>query len=335
MARGKRAALSVLCALGLAGALAPAVSSAHAETYNLTLAGASPGGLWSLLGVGIDSAVKAAYPGSTVTYQTSGGGFANVGLLTRKKVELSIVHDAELKIATAGTAPFKAPVTNLRAIAYLYNWAPVHLIVTRSFAEKYGIRSLDDIAKKKPPLRMVVNKRGNVAAQVGMAMFEAMGVTEKDIKSWGGNVIYAASTEQADLILNRRVDMINNSLFVGHRSLRKIDRAIEVVLLQVPESVIGKVSKSVGIQPYTIKAGSYTNQADAVKTLTLGAELVVNASMDERIAHNITKALIENVAKLNEVHKSMRALTTKLMASQTAIPYHPGAVKAYREAGLM
>ena len=49
------------------------------------MCGASPGGLWSLLGAGVDQAMKAAYPGSVVTYQTSGGGFANVGLLSQKK----------------------------------------------------------------------------------------------------------------------------------------------------------------------------------------------------------------------------------------------------------
>ena len=44
---------------------------------NYILAGASPGGLWSLLGAGVDKAMRASYPNATVTYQTSGGGFAN------------------------------------------------------------------------------------------------------------------------------------------------------------------------------------------------------------------------------------------------------------------
>ena len=66
---------------GVAALLLVASTGAQAQTYNLTLCGASPGGLWSLLGAGIDAAVKKSYPGSTVTYQTSGGGLANVALL--------------------------------------------------------------------------------------------------------------------------------------------------------------------------------------------------------------------------------------------------------------
>ena len=52
------------------------LGSAQAENY--ILAGASPSGLWTSVGTGIDNAVRAANPEDLVTYQTSGGGFANV-----------------------------------------------------------------------------------------------------------------------------------------------------------------------------------------------------------------------------------------------------------------
>ena len=85
--------------VALSAALMALSGPGYAKVYTLTLCGASPGGLWSLLGAGVDAAMKAAYPGSTVTYQTSGGGFANVGLLRQKKCDLAIVHDVEAKLA--------------------------------------------------------------------------------------------------------------------------------------------------------------------------------------------------------------------------------------------
>ena len=89
---------------------------------NYILAGASPGGLWSLLGAGVDKAMRASYPKTTVTYQTSGGGFANAVQVASKEVDFGIMHDAEAKIAAKGTDPYKAPVTNLRAMAVMYNF---------------------------------------------------------------------------------------------------------------------------------------------------------------------------------------------------------------------
>ena len=91
----------------------------------------------------------------------------------------------------------------MRAIAYLYDWGPMQLIMTKEIANKYGIKTFEDIAAKKPPLRVTVNRRGNIAEGVALAMFKAIGVTQADIEKWGGSVIYAASQEQTDLCKDR------------------------------------------------------------------------------------------------------------------------------------
>lgn len=308
---------------------------ANAETYSMTLTGASPDGLWSLLAVGIDAAVKEAYPGSSISYQTSGGGFANIALVTSGQAQLGIVHDAELKVAIDGGSPFREPQTSLRALAYLYTWAPVHIIVTRKFAEKYGIASLEDIEAAKAPLRVAVNRRGNITGRVSEELFRAVGITFDDIKDWGGTVVYAGSREQTNLMLNRRIDMIANSLFVGHRALRQITDDRDVIFLPIPRSAIEIVGNRLGTAAYTIPENSYRNQLDAIDTVALGAVLVASRSMDEISAYNLTKALADNVDKIHAVHAAMKKLSPELMASQNVIPFHPGAERYYRDAGLM
>jgi hypothetical protein len=60
-------------------ALALSASAAGAQTnVNMTLSGGNPGGLWSLLGAGIDRAARMENDASVVTYQATGGGFANI-----------------------------------------------------------------------------------------------------------------------------------------------------------------------------------------------------------------------------------------------------------------
>lgn len=325
-----RKAIVLLAGLGLGLAAA----AAEAKSYTLTLCGASPGGLWSLLGAGIDSAMKDAFPGSTVTYQTSGGGFANVALLSQKKCELAIIHDAELQVAKEGGAPFTAPVEGLRTVAVLYNWAPMQFIVTKSFAEEHGISSLDDIAKNKAPIRIMLNRRGNIASQLGQAFLDATGASLEDIESWGGQVIFAASKEQGTLIKDRRADAIFNSLFVGHRSVRQVAAAVDMVILPISDSVIATVAEAWSIAPYTIKGGSYAFQPADVATVTLSAQLVADAGLDDATAYDVTKAIVEKIDKLQGVHKAMRPLTDKLLADGKVVPYHSGAAKYYKEVGL-
>lgn len=311
-----------------------AAGNAAAEVYNYTLAGASPGGLWTSLGVGVDAAVKAAYPGSTITYQTSGGGIANINLLEQKKAQMGLAHDAELKIAVDGTTPFKAPVKELRALVNLYDWAPMQVFVTKAFADKHGLKTFEDIAAKKPPMRLAFNKRGNIAHGVGEQMLKAIGVTPDDVKKWGGEVTLAASSEQTDFMKDRRVDVLINSLFVKHGSLLELEQAVEVVLLPLSPQTIDKVAKEAGIKSFTIPAGSYKLQPNPVPTVTLSAGLVVNAAMDDKTAYNLTKALVQNIDKIKEVHKSMQALTPQQLASPLVVPHHPGAARYFKEAGL-
>jgi len=310
------------------------VSPAHAESYTMNIAGASPGGLWTLLGAGVDASVREAYPGSTITYQTSGGGIANVALLQRGQADMALIHDAELLLAKNGGEPFREPVDSIRVLAYMYTWAPMQPFVRDSFAEEYGIETFEDIARVKPPITVAINRRGNIASSVAEEMFAAIGVTEKDIESWGGQLIYAASDEQMSLIRDRRADMILNSLFVRHSSIIQAGNSVDLTLLPVGAETIDIVNKASGTIAFVIPEGSYEWSPKAAPTVSLGAALSVRSDMDEQTAYNLTKALFENYELIAGVHPAMRALTPEVMASIDVVPFHAGALRYLKEVGL-
>ncbi|MCC6611248.1 MAG: TAXI family TRAP transporter solute-binding subunit [Burkholderiales bacterium] len=316
-------------------ALSLTCAGAFARTYDLTLSGASPSGLWTLLGVGIDGAVKAAFPGSTITYQTSGGGFANIALVDQGKAPLGIAHDAELRIAVQGGKPFSKPVTGLRAIAVLYDWAPMQMLMSKSFADAHGIRSFEDIAKQKPPLRIALNKRGNITEYVAVKMLNAIGVQLADIEKWGGAVVYAASDEQGDLMKDKRIDMFANGVFVRTNFILQAGQSVPLALLPVSEPVVKRVSEELGVHPFLVKGGSYDWQPNDVATVALGAVLIANEKMDEQTAYDLARALHQHIDKLRAVHGSFKAMPVELLVSQHIIPFHKGAERYFREAGLI
>jgi len=320
--------------IAIAICVTPGVSFAQ-SAHRMTLSGASPEGLWSLLGAGINNALRADHGNSIVTYQTSGGGLANVGIVNAGSADIGIVHNIELKAAVVGAEPFKQPVTSLRTIAVLYDWAPMQLVVTRAFMEKYGINSLKDLAQKKPPLRIAVNQRGNMVQEMNKQILSAYGISYKDIESWGGQVIYAAGGSMADLFNDRRIDMAGNGVFAPDRNFNQAAQNMALDILPLESHVIEKVAKATGSDPYTIKKGEYEWLTHDVPTVALSAVLVANQKMSEQDAYDLTKALVKNIARVQEVHKSMASLNPKLMASLKIVPYHPGAVRYYREAGLM
>lgn len=322
-----------LLAAGLFLSAALSVTPARAE-YNLTLCGASPGGLWSLIGAGVDGALKAAEPGSTVTYQTSGGGFANVAQIDQGKCDLALIHDAEAKAAINGESPFKAPVDSLALIGVVYTWAPMQFIVNKEFAEEHGIKSLEDVAANKVPIKILLNKRGNVASGVGESMLSTAGASVENIESWGGSVTFAASKEQGELMRDRRADAILNSLFVNHRSIRQLAEAIDLSLVPMSADNSAKVASEWGILEYTIPGGSYPWAEADTGTVTLSALLFARKDADDAMITGLTTALVEQIGELKGVHKAMAPLDEKLLASGTVVPYHPAAAAVYKAKGL-
>lgn len=317
------------------GVLIGLASTSLIAKDNYVMAGASPGGLWSLLGAGVDKAMRASYPNATVTYQTSGGGFANAAQIASNKVDFGLMHDAEAKIAAKGGKPYKAPISNLRALAVMYNFAAFQPMITKSFADKYGISSYEDLKAKKAPVRLILNKRGNIAHNQAVEVLGAYGISLQDIESWGGSVQYSGSKGSVELMKNRQADMVMNNIFVGHSSIREVLNSMPMLMMPVSQKVRDKVSASMGTGQMVIPAKSYDILTADHPTLALTAMLVINANTSDDEVYKVAKALITNLGEIQGVHKAMRSLNKEMMVKQTAIPFHPGAIRAYKEAGLL
>jgi TRAP transporter TAXI family solute receptor len=134
---------------------------------------------------------------------------------------------------------------------------------------------------------------------------------------------------------NRQGDMVMNNLFVGHSSIRDMLNSMPMVMMPVSQAVRDKVSSAMGTGQMVIPGKAYDILSDDYPTLALTAMLVVNSDTSDDEVYKVTKALINNIGEIQGVHKAMRALNPEMMVKQNAIPFHPGAVKAYKEAGLM
>lgn len=324
-----------LLALGVALSAGAALSPAVHAQYSLTLCGASPGGLWSLIGAGIDGAVKAAHPGSTVTYQTSGGGFANIMQIDQKKCDLALIHDAEAQVALTGEEPFEGPIESMKTVAAIYTWAPMQLILNRSFAEEHGITTMEDIAEKEVPARILLNRRGNVASGVGESMLNAVGADIANLEEWGGSVTFAASKEQGEMMRDRRADAILNSLFVNHSSIRQLAEAIDLSLAPITPDTAAQVASEWSIGEYTIPADAYDWADSDTLTVTLSAQLFVHEDADPQMVRDLTAALVDHIDQMQGVHKAMAPLDAELMAGAKTVPYHPAAEEVYKAKDLM
>ena len=106
-------------------------------------------------------------------------------------------------------------------------------------------------------------------------------------------------------------------------------------MLPLHEEAIDIVSDITGARAYTVPAGAYEWLDHDVPTIALGAELIVNETLPDQQAYDLARALMENIDRLRGVHRAMSDLTPEFMVSQSIVPYHPGALRYYREVGLV
>lgn len=82
-----------------------------------------------------------------------------------------------------------------------------------------------------------------------------------------------------------------------------------------------------------IPADTYTGMEEDVETIGVPNFLVVNESMDEERAYEITKLLFEQKDALVEVHPEAENLDLQTAQQVEPLELHPGAQRYYDEAG--
>jgi len=88
--------------------------------------------------------------------------------------------------------------------------------------------------------------------------------------------------------------------------------------------------------PSVIPAGAYPQIDTAAPALKWLGLVVTYDDLDHDLAYNIVKAVAnDHLDEFKQAHAKARKLTAAEMASGMSIPWHPGAAKFWKEAGLL
>lgn len=301
-----------------------------APALKITLAGGSVGGAWSTMGTAIGETIRLAAPGSSFTYEP-GVDAANVQLVSAGRVQLGITHAQMALRGIKGEEPFKGKTSDIKAIALLDPQAAVQILVPA--ASK--ITSLEQIKKDKMPVRLAFNKRGTMMAVAGEEVFKAAGITMADIAAWGGRVDYVDYNTGLAQLKNGQTDLVLNMLAFPSAQVIGLARDVPLRLIGLEKSVIDKLSADVGTKPVTVPAATYPFAPNAVNTVTGIVVLVASDKMSDEEAATIVTGMIKNYSYLEKAYPPFSRMGAKALPDVAPLTLHPGAAKAYKDAGLL
>lgn len=307
-----------------------AVAAYASDALKVTLSGGSVGGAWSTMGTAIGETIRLQAPGSSFTYEP-GVDAANVQLVSNGRVQLGITHAQMALRGIRGEEPFKAKTTDIKAVALLDPEAAVQILVRGDGK----ITSLEQIKAEKLAVRVALNRRGTMMAVAGEEVFKAVGITMEDIAAWGGRVDYVDYNTGLSQLKSGQSDLVLNMLAFPSAQVNGVARDTSLRLLGIPKTAIDKLSKDVGTKPVTVPANTYAFAPQDVETVTGMVVLVASEKMSEADVAAVTTGIIKNYGYLEKAYPPFSRMGAKALPDVAPLTLHPGAAKAYKEAGLL
>lgn len=214
-------------------------------------------------------------------------------------------------------------MTSLRAIANLYPES-VHLVA----AQHLGITSVKDLKGR----RIAIDRPGSGARSSALAILKAAGLAEDTytpVTAGPDQTIRALTIGTADAAF----------LVAGYPStaVKELTDSGDFTLIPLRLSELAGLKRS---NPYffqhLIPENTYRD-TPATPSLAVGAQWVVDASMDPDLIYEVTKSLWrrENRGTLSGGHEKGRLIRRETALQGLSIPLHPGAERYYREAGIV
>jgi hypothetical protein len=303
-----------------ATALLSAPPAGAQQFVNVLTGGTS--GVYYPLGVAIGKIFSDKLPGVKTQVQATKASVENLILLQQGRGEIAFALGDSLKAAWEGDeeAGFKNKLDKLRTIGAIYpNY--IQIVATADS----GIKTLMDLKGKS--LSVGAPKSGTELNS--RAILAAAGLSYKDL----GKVEYLPFAESVDLMKNRQLDATLQSAGLGVASLKDLSTSIDIAVVAVPKQVVDRIGP-----PFTsvmIPANTYAGQEKDVPTAVVTNYLVTSTAVSDDLAYQMTKLIFESLPELANSHVAGKDIRLQTAASGSPIPLHPGAIRYYKEKGVL
>lgn len=268
------------------------------------------------------------------------GGFQELKAVGAGKLSVLWINPSvAAAMALKGKGPFSKCLP-LRIIAVF----PSHDVVGFAVHKSTGITSLEQIKKERIPLRLSTGRRIKPPFVQDTTMFtvtavmQAAGFTLADIRKWGGkiqSVMRPSHPDRRTAIENGKINAVFDEGILSWGNT-----AIEHGFHYLP--IEGKVKTrmvAMGYRLVVMSQSRFPGIPEEVETLDFsGWPMVVHARMADDVAFALCEAIEarkDAIPTDNYKPLDIAQLCTDDEETACDVPFHPGALRFYRERGYL
>jgi len=257
--------------------------------------------------------------------ESTGGSVYNINTIKAGELEFGVAQSDWQHHAYNGTSKFADnPFPEVRAMFSVHP-EPFTLLVRGDS----GITSFEGLKGK----RVNVGNPGSGQRATMEVVMDAFGMSLDDL----GLATEYKGSEMAKQICDDNIDAMIYTIGHPAAAIKEATTTCDVKLISVTGAPIEKlVADNPFYRVATIPGGMYTGTDGDTTTFGVGATFVTSANVPEDVAYVVAKAVLSNLDDFRGLHSAFANLKAEEMIKDgLSAPLHPGAVKAYKELGLM
>ncbi|HEY1303513.1 MAG TPA: TAXI family TRAP transporter solute-binding subunit [Vicinamibacterales bacterium] len=297
-------------------------SQGSGHKRRLSIATGGTGGVFYPYGGGIAKIVSERLPGVEATVEVTAASIDNLKFLKQGTSDLAftmadIAEDA-LEARDAFTSFGAVP---LRTLGVLYS-SYTHLVVS----ESSGITTVAQLKGRV----VSVGAAGSGTTTLALRILQAAGLDPKrDVRRQNLGV-----AQSVDAMKDGKIDAFFwNGGIPTASVLDLVNTPGMSVRFISTDDLIPRLEQIYGRSLYyreIIPKATYKMDTDSA-VVAVANHLVVSDTMSEQLAYDITRLLFDRQRELATIHPQARTLTLQSAVKGSPIPYHPGAIRFYRE----
>ena len=312
---------ALFCAVGV-----PACSSGNrtADSRFLSIATGGTGGVYYPYGGGIAKVLNDNLPGVRASAEVTAASVDNLKLIRDGRADVAFTLADTLADAVAGRGAFEGRPAAAASLAVLYS-NYTHVVVLDSS----GIRSIPDLRGRT----ISTGSPGSGTEVIAFRVLRAAGLDpDRDVRRQGLGV-----SESVEALKDGKIEGFFWSGGLPTAAVQDLSHTPNVRIRLIPTlALLAPLNEEHGdlYFPLEIPAGSYPAVDSPVPVVGVANVLVVNRSMPDDLAYDITRVIFEKQMELAAIHPEARKLSLEAATRGSSAEFHPGAVRYYREQGV-
>jgi TRAP transporter TAXI family solute receptor len=307
----------LICALFLQSTILPS-NNAYAEVKQLSMGTATVGGIFHNVGSPLAQCVNKALPEVNITAEFTQGSTENLRLIGQKKMQLAVITPAIGNAARKGIRMFKDKPVDFRVVVRLLPNANIWATLAKS-----KIKDFADFKGNK----IAVGPASGGLGVIARTQLDANGINyKKDIKP-----LFLGAGDMAEALKDGAVEasFLTGELATMVASTHKI-RLIPWDRKKLDEFLAAHPDYG----EYTYPANYFKGVDYPVLTVDNGIQLICQTDMPDDLVYSLAKSVVENLACIAKIYAPAKAITPEWTALELANPFHPGAIKYFKEIGV-